>query len=96
MNKIVLVAICIIFFFQTSVNAQNVNIPDGAFKASLIADTLINTNQDNEISIAEAAADNDTIHDANLGITDLTGNEEFTAISGFNALNNNLTTVDFS
>src|SRR5690606_12670921 len=40
----------------TASNAQNVTIPDANFKAYLVGNTLINTNEDTEIQVSEAAA----------------------------------------
>ncbi|MBL0050823.1 MAG: HYR domain-containing protein [Bacteroidetes bacterium] len=73
-----------------------VNIPDTAFKNALLADTLINTNQDGEIQCAEAAAYTGTINIANLGISDLTGIEAFVNLTNLDCSNNLLTSFDIS
>lgn len=77
----------------TSLTAQNVNIPDVAFKAYLVGNTAINTNSDTEIQLTEAAAYSGTIVCSNLGITSLTGIETFTALTYLNCGGNQLTTL---
>ena len=85
--------------FGLNVIAQNVAIPDANFKASLLANTGINTDIDGsvgEISVAEAAAYNGTIYCVGLGITDLTGIEAFTSLASLNCANNSISTIDVS
>ncbi len=85
------------FSFLTSVLlAQNVNIPDAAFKAALVADHTINTNMDMEIQVAEASAYAGTIELASAGISNLTGIEAFTNVTLIDVGGNNLTTIDVS
>lgn len=79
-----------------SVSGQNVTIPDSAFKNALVADTTINTNGDTEIQVSEATGFNGFINLYNLGISDLTGIEAFTAITGIMVSQNQLSSVDFS
>lgn len=50
-KKLLLLLICLPFFGF----GQNVNIPDANFKAYLVANTDINTNEDSEIQVSEAA-----------------------------------------
>jgi len=76
-------------------NAQIVNIPDANFKAALLADTLINTNQDGEIQLSEALV-TDTIDVNNKNISDLTGIEAFINITELSCSKNNLTILDLS
>lgn len=76
--------------------AQDVNIPDANFKANLVGNSAINTNADTEIQVSEAAAFTGNIFGNNLGITDLTGVEAFTALDGLYVRDNNLGTIDVS
>jgi hypothetical protein len=74
----------------------NVNIPDANFKANLLANTAINTNGDVEIQCSEASAYTGVISVPSQNIQSLTGIEAFTEITGLQAFNNNLTTVNLS
>lgn len=76
--------------------AQDVNIPDDNFKASLVANININTNQDSEIQLTEAAVYTGGIAVGGVGISDLTGIEAFTEIRSLHAFSNQLTSVDLS
>ncbi|SDS92816.1 T9SS type A sorting domain-containing protein [Winogradskyella sediminis] len=76
--------------------AQNVNIPDVNFKAYLVGDTALNTNNDSEISVAEAQAFTGALDVSNLSIADLTGIEAFINITGLDCYSNNLTAIDVS
>ncbi|RBP30946.1 putative secreted protein (Por secretion system target) [Oceanihabitans sediminis] len=76
--------------------AQNVNIPDANFKSYLLADAAINTNNDSEISVAEAQAFSGELLINGLSISDLTGIEEFINITRLDCYNNNLTSIDVS
>lgn len=73
-----------------------VHIPDANFKAALVGDNSINTNEDTEISFGEAEAYNGIIDVENLEINDLTGIEAFVNITQLDANRNNLTSVDIS
>jgi len=84
------------FLFTQHLKAQNVNIPDANFKALLVANTLINTNADAEISLAEAAAYNGTISAESVGINDFTGIEAFTALTRLKCGFNLATTLDLT
>ena len=75
---------------------QNVNIPDANFKAYLVGNTAINTNGDTEIQVSEATAFYGAIYCANLGISDLTGIEDFTALINLYCDYNQLTSLDIS
>lgn len=77
-------------------NAQNVNIPDANFKAYLVGNTAINTNGDTEIQVTEATAFNGDIIIPSLSISDLTGIEAFTGLTGLACSNNQLTSLDVS
>lgn len=78
------------------VTAQNVTIPDANFKAALLANTAINTVNDGEISVAEAAAFGGTMNVASQGITDFTGIEAFTALDILYCGWNSSPTLDLS
>lgn len=81
----------------TEITAQNVTIPDANFKAILVANTNINTNNDSEIQISEASAYTGAISVANSSIQDLTGIEAFTEITVLQAFANyGLTSIDVS
>ena len=73
-----------------------VYIPDANFKAYLIGNTSINTNGDTEIQLSEATAFNGTIHCGNMNIADLTGIEDFTALTELWCNNNQLTSLNVS
>ncbi|MEE9349041.1 MAG: hypothetical protein V3U80_03275, partial [Flavobacteriaceae bacterium] len=76
--------------------ACTVTIPDANFKNYLINNTAINTSGDNEIQCYESSLFTGTISVNNLSITNLTGIETFTALTGLNCLNNSLTNIDIS
>ena len=80
----------------TNLNAQIVNIPDANFKAYLVGNVLINTNSDTEIQVAEAQAFNGFITCSGLNISDLTGIEEFTSITGLECYNNLITSLNLT
>ncbi|PZU90503.1 MAG: hypothetical protein DI529_02895 [Chryseobacterium sp.] len=93
MGKIYLfVLIGISVFFKTQV----VNIPDANFKAYLVGNPLINTNNDNDIQISEANAFTGTISCYSRNITNLTGIEAFVNLAELNCANNQITSLDLS
>ncbi|HNP53463.1 MAG TPA: hypothetical protein PKK69_02555, partial [Ferruginibacter sp.] len=73
-----------------------VAIPDASFKAALVNNPGINTNNDGEIQCSEAAAYTGTLSVDNLNISDLTGIEAFTGITNLNCSGNNLSTLNIS
>ena len=73
-----------------------VNILDANFKASLVGNSAINTNLDGEIQCSEAAAFTGTIIVNSLSITDLTGIEAFTALTGLYCQLNQLTSLNLT
>jgi len=75
---------------------QNVNIPDVNFKAYLVGEPLINTNGDTEIQLTEATAFNGGIHCYQMSILDLTGIENFTALTYLECSYNQLTNINIS
>lgn len=89
-------AIFVFIFSNSFVFAQNVNIPDINFKHCLINNPLINTNGDNEIQVSEATAFTGYMDCSSKYISSLQGIEAFTNITGLNAGNNKLTSIDIS
>ncbi len=81
-------------------DGAGIYIPDAKFKAVLVKNTALNTDGDEEVSVAEALAftgGNLGIQGGNLGITDATGIEYFTnLISEVNLSGNALTDIDVS
>ncbi|MEQ9230974.1 MAG: hypothetical protein RIF46_09830 [Cyclobacteriaceae bacterium] len=73
-----------------------VNIPDENFKAALVGNSEINTNEDEEISYAEAEAFTGKISVPALAITDLTGIQAFINLTELEAYNNQINEVDLS
>jgi Leucine-rich repeat (LRR) protein len=94
--KKVIISSLILVTLVFGVNAQNVNIPDANFKAYLVGNASINTNGDTEIQVSEASAFTGAINCFNLGISDLTGIETFTAIIELICTSNNLSSLDVS
>jgi Leucine-rich repeat (LRR) protein len=82
--------------FSGIIKAQIVNIPDPAFKAYLLGEAAINSNSDGEIQVSEAAAFTGALYVPNPAVTDLTGIEAFTAITGLNCSNNPITSLNLS
>ncbi|SNR15434.1 InlB B-repeat-containing protein [Tenacibaculum jejuense] len=77
-----------------TINAQIVTIPDANFKAILLANTLINSNGDNEIQVTEAEAYNSGLNVNNANIADLTGIEAFVNLQQLSCNQNQLTALD--
>jgi len=87
------------FLISTStltVKAQNVTIPDANFKAYLIGNAAINANADAEIQVSEASSFTGSIVCDYINISNLTGIEAFTQLTGLEVPNNNLTQLDLS
>ncbi|NQY27999.1 MAG: T9SS type A sorting domain-containing protein [Flavobacteriaceae bacterium] len=76
--------------------AQNVAIPDANFKAYLVGNTAINTNGDAEIQVTEATAYTGFISCGSKNISDLTGIEDFIALTYLSCSGNQLTSLDVS
>jgi Leucine-rich repeat (LRR) protein len=76
--------------------SQNVDIPDANFKAYLVGNTNINTNGDTEIQVSEATAFNGTMFCDEIGISNLTGIQAFTALTYLWCSDNQLTSLDVS
>ena len=78
-----------LFIFLVLISyAQNVTIPDANFKGYLVGEPAINTNGDSEIQLSEAAAFSGGISCDDMNISDLTGIEEFTALTSLDCSNN--------
>jgi hypothetical protein len=92
MKKTVLSLIAITVIF-TTLNAQNVTIPDAKFKACLIDDSLINVNGDSEIQLSEATSFSGAIK---CNSTDITGIESFTSLTALYCENSSITSFDLS
>ena len=75
-------------------NAQIVNIPDANFKAKLIA-LGVDTNSDGNIQQSEALATNN-LDLSSSNISDLTGIQAFTSLSGLYCQSNELTSLNIS
>ncbi len=88
--------ILVLFVGIGSANSQIVNIPDANFKAYLVSIPSVNTNMDTEIQVSEAAAYSGQINCSSLGITDLTGIEEFSSMTSLWCTDNQLTSLDVS
>ena len=83
-------------FLSTSLLGQSVYIPDASFKAILVGNSAINTNGDTEIQMSEASSYNGGIECFGSNISDLTGVEAFTSLTGLFCTANNLTSLDVS
>ncbi len=88
----------LLFTLPTAVVAQNINFPDPNIKWALLHQELvIDTNDDNEISVNEAASFTGTISLYDKKIVDLTGIEYFTQLTGLDCrANDNLEKLDVS
>lgn len=101
-----LAAMVIISFYSCSSDDENqsseenfetyVFIPDTNFKAALVENASINTNEDEEISESEAAAFDGNLVINGRNIEVLTGIEAFENIQVLSAFNNAITEVDLS
>jgi len=83
-------------FLTVSLFGQNVNIPDANFKAYLVGNSAINTNNDTEIQVSEASSYDEIISVQAYNISDLTGIEAFTSITILWCVGNQLTSLDVS
>ena len=79
-------------------NSCIVSIPDANFKAALVANTSVNTNGNSEIECSEASAFSGilTVGSTSRNISDLTGIEAFTNLTGLRCMDNQITTIDMS
>lgn len=93
MKKFILLTILGIAGF---VKSQNVNIPDANFKAYLLGNPQINTNNDSQIQVSEAVAFTGTIACNAMNISNLTGIESFVNITSLSFAQNQVTNLDIS
>ncbi len=92
--KKVCVVVAVVVLTHGALNAQTVNIPDPNFKAALLDHyVVIDTNGDNEISVAEAEAFTGYLDIQNEGISDLTGLEAFVNITRLFIHDNNVSGI---
>ena len=89
MKKILL----LLLLFTGIVNGQIVNIPDLNFKAGLISQGC-DTNNDGEIQVTEAQAQQQTLGFFNNTIVDFTGLEAFTNVDGLFISNSQITSFN--
>jgi len=92
----ILLLLFILSYSSNSLFAQNVTIPDVTFKNALLADPAINTDNDDEISVAEATAYTGHIDVSGLGIANLNGIEAFTNLFYLDCSHNSLTSLNVS
>lgn len=78
------------------VKSQIVNIPDANFKAYLIGNPQINTNNDSQIQVSEAIAFTGTIACNAMNINNLAGIESFVNITSLSFAQNQVTNLDIS
>jgi len=78
------------------VKSQNVNIPDANFKAYLLGNPQINTNNDNQIQVSEAIGFTGIITCNALNINNLIGIEAFANITSLSFAQNQVTNLDIS
>ena len=81
---------------SANIIGQDVTIPDANFKAYLVGYSAINTNGDTEIQVAEANVFTGMIDCSDLGISDLSGIEAFTALTELRCWDNQLTSLNVS
>ncbi len=82
--------------FSENCDLNPIYMPDDNFKNYILSNTSINTNEDQEISYAEAKAFTGEIDCSNKSITDLSGLEAFTALTKLNCSNNSVENLDLS
>jgi Leucine-rich repeat (LRR) protein len=93
MKKLLLILLCLPMIGF----GQNVYIPDANFKACLVGNSAINTNLDTEIQLSEAATFSGSISvSTNLVVSDLTGLEEFIALTVLSIEEIYITNLDVS
>ncbi|WP_104735402.1 T9SS type A sorting domain-containing protein [Hanstruepera ponticola] len=93
MKKLYIFTAALLFSF--SLQAQIIDIPDANFKAALI-ELGVDTNNDGEIQISEAEAQNGSLNVSGYSISSLSGIEYFINIVYLNCSDNLLTEIDLS
>lgn len=91
-----LITLLFLITISHPIYSQNVSIPDVNFKNYLLNNSLVNTNNDNEIQISEAIAFTGTLSFQFYSVSDLTGIEAFTNLTILDCGDNNLTSIDLS
>ena len=81
-------------FLSANLFGQNVYIPDANFKAYLVGNPAINTNNDVEIQVSEASSFDGQMDCGALNISDLTGIEAFVSLTNLRCYENQLTSLD--
>ncbi|MFT4661464.1 MAG: hypothetical protein ACI8XB_001741 [Patiriisocius sp.] len=94
--KKIIISLIVLIIFSAAADAQIVNIPDANFKAILVGNAAVNTNGDTEIQISEASTFTGAISCSSGLIADLTGIEEFTALTILACSNNSISILDIS
>lgn len=79
--------------FSTNCGACIINIPDANLKTALLANMGINTNGDTEIQCEEAVNYAGSINVSSMNITDMTGIDAFSQITGLDCSNNMIDTL---
>lgn len=87
-------ALCLLLCIHLNLSAQNVNIPDPAFKAALLIIPALNTNGDGEIQLSEAVGYTGPIYVHSLAISDLTGINSFMSITDLDCAGNSISSLD--
>lgn len=95
MKKLPLLVFLLVVFVNLAFS-QVVNIPDEVLKSALLGIPEVNTNNDDEIQITEAANFAGELLLENLYLEDLTGIEAFVNITGLSVRNNRIVTIDVS
>jgi Leucine-rich repeat (LRR) protein len=95
MKKNILASV-LLLIASTSVYSQDVTIPDASFKAYLVGNSAINTNGDTEIQVSEASTFAGLINCSGQSISNLSGIEAFTSITGLDCASNQLISLDLS
>ena len=86
-----------LFISVTTLQAQNVNIPDANFKNALLNHTpVIDTNGDGEVQVSEANAFTGAMEVTNKYIMDLIGIEAFVNLTELYCSSNNISNLDVS
>lgn len=86
----------VFILFTTFINAQNVYFPDPIFRSFMLGQYDINTNRDDEISVAEAEAFTGDLVAISDYFSDFTGIEAFVNLTGFNFSSVKITSLDIS
>ncbi|MUU77447.1 T9SS type A sorting domain-containing protein [Winogradskyella endarachnes] len=79
-----------------SISVTYVTIPDANFKSYLVGNSAINTDYDQEISVAEAQAVTGVLDVSSLAISDLTGIEAFINLTELDCSYNTIAALDVS